>query len=340
VLPGATRMVRRCEGNGGTADAVLTIENSISYMTRKGLVATSRGRDWKGITYDVYGPVSDIEIDTPPVDHHALAYCLEGSGRLWQKRGGRTHESVICAGSLIVMSAGDCRSWRGTAPGSLRIRIPTGLLVEAATEITPGKGCAPELIDVFHTRDPFIGRLASILISELECPTHPAQSLIIESLAYVLAGHLLRTYDAFDRSEVKSTALGPRTLASVISYIEDHTQGPVSLGTLAGIANLSRFHFARMFKRSVGVSPMKYVEQNRIRKSQALIREARHSLSEIALAVGFADQSHFTRRFRLHSGCTPSNYASSLRANRSRSSHRQYESPHSGLNSTSRMVRV
>jgi AraC family transcriptional regulator len=287
-------------------------------MTTAGLIATSRGRGWKGITYDVYGLVTDVEIDTPPVDHHALGYCLEGSGRLWQRRGGRTHESVLRAGSLVVMAAGDPRSWRGTAPASLRIRIPGTLLAEAALETTNNTGRTPELIDVFHTRDLFIGQMASMLTSELDRPVHPAQSLIIESISYALSAHLVRHYDAFRQDEAKVAGLGPRALASVISYIEDHAHESIALDTLAGLANVSRFHFARMFKLSIGVSPMTYVEQGRIRKAQNLIKEGKLSLAAIGMAVGFADQSHFTRRFRLHIGCTPSHYASILGVDRSR----------------------
>jgi AraC family transcriptional regulator len=289
--------------------SLLTIENSISYMTTKGLIATSRGRNWKGITYDVYGQVSDIELDTPPVDHHAVSYCLQGSGRLWQRRGGRSHESVIRTGSLIVMAAGDSRSWRGTAAPSLRIRMPIALLSEAAMEIGGNSGRPSELIDLFNTRDLFIGQLAPILVSELEGPAHPAQSLLIESISYVLAGHLLRHYDAFKRNEGKIIGLAPRTLAMVIAYIEEHAHEAIALDTLARIASVSRFHFARMFKLSTGVSPMMYVEQNRIRRAQVLIKEEQLSLAAIAAEVGFADQSHFTRRFRLHMGCTPSGYA-------------------------------
>ncbi len=229
-----------------------------------------------------------------------------------RKRGGRTHESVVRTGSVIVMAAGDSRSWRGTAAPSLRIRIPIALLAEAAMEIGSHVGQRPELIDVFNTRDLFIGQLAPILVSELERPAHPAQSLLIESISYALAGHLLRHYDAFRRKDGKITGLVPRTLALVTEYIEQNAHEGIALDTLARIANVSRFHFARMFKLSTGVSPMMYVEQNRIRKAQALIKEEQLSLAAIAAAVGFADQSHFTRRFRLHVGCTPSTYAMNL----------------------------
>jgi AraC family transcriptional regulator len=190
--------------------------------------------------------------------------------------------------------------------------MPITLLTEAATEIGSNSGRPPELVDVFNTRDLFIGQLAPILVSELERPAHPAQSLLIESVSYVLAGHLLRHYDAFKRNEERIIGLAPRTLAVVIAYIEEHAHETIALDTLARIANVSRFHFARMFKLSTGVSPMMCVEQNRIRKAQALIKEEQLSLAAIAVEVGFADQSHFTRRFRLHVGCTPSDYAMSL----------------------------
>jgi AraC family transcriptional regulator len=291
---------------------LLTIENSISLMTTKGLIATSRGRNWKGITYDVYGHVSDIELDTPPVDHHAVGYCLYGSGRLWHRRGGRTYEGVIRTGSVIVMAAGGPRSWRGVVASSLRIRIPDALLSEAAMEIGGHAGRPPELVDVFNSRDLFIGQLAPILVSELERPAHPVQSLQIESISYLLAGHLLRHYDASRHHEEKITGLAPRVLATVIAYIEEHAHEAIALDTLASMANVSRFHFARMFKLSTGVSPMTYVEKNRIRKAQSLIKQEQLSLAAIAAEVGFADQSHFTRRFRLHVGCTPSDYATNL----------------------------
>ncbi|MEI9979751.1 MAG: helix-turn-helix transcriptional regulator [Edaphobacter sp.] len=183
---------------------------------------------------------------------------------------------------------------------------------DAAAEIGRTTSRPVELIDMFHTRDIFIGQLAPILVSELERSAHPAQPLIVESASLLLAAHLLRHYDAFKRSETKLTGLGPRSLASVVSYIEDHSQQTVTLDQLAGIANVSRFHFARMFKLSTGLTPMTYVEQTRIRKAQDLIKKAELSFAEVGIAVGFADQSHFTRRFRLHVGCTPSDYASSL----------------------------
>jgi AraC family transcriptional regulator len=106
-----------------------------------------------------------------------------------------------------------------------------------------------------------------------------------------------------------SKKLGPNFLSEVIAYIEDHTDTQIRLDELANIAGVSRFHFSRLFKKTTGKSPMVYVAQSRIRKAQQLILSGKSTLAEVALMVGFADQSHFTRQFQLYAGCTPAVYA-------------------------------
>jgi AraC family transcriptional regulator len=106
-----------------------------------------------------------------------------------------------------------------------------------------------------------------------------------------------------------SPGLGTRALAAVIGYIDAHLEEPVRLSELARLTNVSRFHFCRLFRRSTGLSPMAYLERSRVERAQRLIGQGRLSLAEIALEVGFADQSHFTRRFQRHSGCTPGAFA-------------------------------
>jgi transcriptional regulator GlxA family with amidase domain len=79
------------------------------------------------------------------------------------------------------------------------------------------------------------------------------------------------------------------------------------------VAGLSVCHFARMFKQTVGVSPHCYVLQCRVKRTQELLADTDMPLSEIAIAVGFSDQSHYTRWFREIVGITPGNYRWSMR---------------------------
>jgi AraC family transcriptional regulator len=99
----------------------------------------------------------------------------------------------------------------------------------------------------------------------------------------------------------------------VREFIEAHLEENISLQVLAAIVGLSMCHFARAFKQSEGVTPHDYVLRCRVKRAQELLADTDLPLSEIAIAVGFADQSHCARRFREHVGLTPSRYRWSLR---------------------------
>jgi AraC-like DNA-binding protein len=76
-------------------------------------------------------------------------------------------------------------------------------------------------------------------------------------------------------------------------------------GGLANVVALSRSHFSRAFKRSLGFSPMEYVVVRRVERAKAMISGTREPLAEVALTCGFADQAHFNRRFRDIVGVSP-----------------------------------
>jgi AraC family transcriptional regulator len=129
-------------------------------------------------------------------------------------------------------------------------------------------------------------------------------------MAVALCAHLLRSYTNVVGIEERSTAtVDVAAVGRAIAYIEDNPDRAISLRELAAAAGLSRFHFSRLFKRHLGLSPAKYVECARIEQAKALIVNAEMSLANIAHAVGFADQSHFSRRFRVHAGRTPAAFA-------------------------------
>jgi AraC-like DNA-binding protein len=99
--------------------------------------------------------------------------------------------------------------------------------------------------------------------------------------------------------------LTPCALRRVREYIEEHLVENIELETLAEIAGLSKWHFARAFKQSVGTPPHCYLIQRRLERAKGLLAETDLSLAHIALKSGFSDQSHFSRRFRVFIGVTP-----------------------------------
>jgi AraC family transcriptional regulator len=100
-----------------------------------------------------------------------------------------------------------------------------------------------------------------------------------------------------------------RLLRAVLDYVEDCPHQLLSLSELASVAGISRFHFSRPFRESMGISPIKYVERSRLEAARRMIVSGRQTLSQIAIATGFADQSHFTRRFKRHFAMTPAQFA-------------------------------
>jgi AraC-like DNA-binding protein len=102
-------------------------------------------------------------------------------------------------------------------------------------------------------------------------------------------------------------------LRRVAEYVEAHLSSSVDLATLAAVAGLSIHHFAREFKHSVGITPHHYVITKRVERAQDMLARTDLSLSEVALAVGFADQSHLARHFRQMLGTTPGQFRWSQR---------------------------
>jgi AraC family transcriptional regulator len=92
-----------------------------------------------------------------------------------------------------------------------------------------------------------------------------------------------------------------RTLA----HIEANLASKMDIDDLANGVALSRSHFSRAFKRSLGFSPMEYIIVRRVERAKAMISGTREPLAEVALACGFAYQAHLNRRFRDIVGISP-----------------------------------
>lgn len=102
--------------------------------------------------------------------------------------------------------------------------------------------------------------------------------------------------------------LAPGVVRRIRDYIEVHIGQRITVKLLAKLANLSICYFVRAFKRSLGVTPHDYLIRRRVELTMRLLSATDMALSEIAFAVGFADQSHCSRRFRQHVGMSPCDY--------------------------------
>jgi len=100
-------------------------------------------------------------------------------------------------------------------------------------------------------------------------------------------------------------------LRRIRAYIDAHIGEHISLDDMANQAGISRFHFARQFRLSTGVSPMEYLRQMRIERSKSILQSREATIAEVAATLGFSDQSHFTRTFGRLVGVSPGSFARS-----------------------------
>jgi AraC family transcriptional regulator len=273
--------------------------------------ASSANRPWAGMTVQIHNWPSAGSVVSPILDHDLLAMRYTGTVRLVQSRAGKRHHAFVVPGNVTIHSRGYESHWNWDRPGAIVIaRIPQYLLCEAADATLTHAPTEVELKNCFGARDPFVEPIVNLMAYEVQQAAHPVQYLIAESLSCALAGHLVQRFNVRQRPQLSDPAgLDPRALSRVLDYIHANPSGPITLSRLAKLAGVSRFHFARMFRRSTGESPMAYFERTRIARAQELIRSRQHTLAAVAAALGYADQAHFTRRFRRAVGCTPAVYA-------------------------------
>ncbi|HHA1890487.1 TPA: helix-turn-helix domain-containing protein [Enterobacter ludwigii] len=134
-----------------------------------------------------------------------------------------------------------------------------------------------------------------------------ANQLTLSTASTLLMTHLLQHYSSVQwKLPVVTGGLSPFVLLNVLAFIEENLSQPLTLAELAEQAALSEYHFARMFRQSMGLAPHQYVMQRRMEKAKALVQHTTTPLTDIALACGFNSASHFSNRFRSMMGITPS----------------------------------
>ena len=102
--------------------------------------------------------------------------------------------------------------------------------------------------------------------------------------------------------------LSSTRLWRALALVEERFDQPLAVEEMAEAVHLSPFHFARMFRRSTGMSPHAFVTRRRMEKAKELLATGGQSIAEIARAVGYRTQAHFTRVFHGVEGITPRRY--------------------------------
>lgn len=205
-------------------------------------------------------------------------------------------ETFVSPGAVIFGNLGEEFAFRHLdARGNRRtvLALSHAAIVEVANDcgmadarfplaVVPSSRAATRFLD--------IGHLASVRHSNDE----RALSIVAAGLRLTKSAPL----PAISQSDVKR-------VLQVARYVEEFHWRPCDLVELAALADLSRYHFIRVFKNATGASPRQYVINTRLRAVAAKLRHSRAPITRIALEVGFNDISHFNHTFRRQFGVSP-----------------------------------
>ena len=129
-----------------------------------------------------------------------------------------------------------------------------------------------------------------------------------EEIAFELAGGIIRMKPPTGRDPVGAAERDRDRVAGALRVLETSFVQSHTLAELAQIAGLSRYHFLRMFKRVMGLTPHQWILRARLRDAAQRLVASRALVTDIALEVGFEDLSNFVRSFRAEFGVSPSRY--------------------------------
>ncbi len=263
-------------------------------------IITSSDLGWKTITVTEFKqPPGDTKI-TPDLEH-TIALCLASKPyRIWQAIGDRQYSGIYSRGDISLAPAKLPCSYKVYGDDHyLEIKIPTSILEQVAIEMMNSDLAHLELRTEFRDRHPQIEQLAMMLRSELYRGRDGVGQLYVDSLANALMVNILRDYSITQpQIAIYQGGLSDRQLIKVTEFIQDNLNRSIKLEDLATHLGISKFHFSRLFKKSLGISPHQYVMQQRIELAKQLLSKSNLPISDIALECGFSSHAHLGKYFQ------------------------------------------
>ncbi len=270
------------------------------------------GLGWPGIEVVRFIGYEEVSLSPQP-KHHAIIHLNRDPLNLTQRLDGRLRGERVHRGEVAIIPEGRAWEWGFTGEAAsdlLPLCLDDGFLREVArgVDVDPD---GVEIVSLLGGRDPKIEQIGLLLKEEGESGGLLGGKLYAESLATALAIHLIREHSSLGKNAARKASreynggLSRRALKEAVDYIGDNLGNDLRLAEISGAAHMSPYHFSRLFKKSTGLTPHKYVIERRVRRARELLRGSALPIAEISLLCGFASQSHLNRHFKSLLGVTP-----------------------------------
>jgi AraC-like DNA-binding protein len=130
-------------------------------------------------------------------------------------------------------------------------------------------------------------------------------SVALDEIGWALAARVHAVVRGVDERSGPSKPVDRDRAIEAAAFITAHIDEELSLEALARRMGLSPFHFLRLFRRELKITPHQYLIRARLRRAAGLLLDTSAPVTQVAYAVGFADLSNFVRTFHRDVGCSP-----------------------------------
>ena len=272
------------------------------------LLHESQTAAWAGFRLGIFEAISK-EVSGQRGEHAVLAMILRG----------RTRARIVSHGDQCDFSPGPdsvglfapCLdiSWTrwDCEPGAERMMIELDFadLTRAGDLDAMVAGRRRVLRQDLTMRDGHIAALMRLIAAEVRLGS-PHGSLYATSLSLGLAAYLFSEKGESGRTRVRERGrLTASQKSRVLDVVEQRLAEDIALDDLAAAAGVSRFHFLRLFKNSLGITPHRFVMDQRLAAARKLLAETDERLADVAASTGFSSQSHLSTTMRRRLGVTP-----------------------------------
>jgi AraC family transcriptional regulator len=283
-----------------------------------GLLLSSIDRGWFGLSAELRNHRKGVIPWSSPQSNTEICVDLSGNDSLVTRRAAGVEDRRVARHGTIWLSP------PGLPEGSveiaedlvgiLHIYLPPSRFSQLYLGIDIDESSVRLLRYEGAFEDALLFEIAHAIAAELRAQTW-AGSVLVETLANSLAARLVQKHtraSVLSPPRLTREGLDRRRLYRVLDYIAANLEGDLTIDRMASIANLSKYHFARAFRKSTGQSPHSYVSAKRFERAKALLMQGERSLVDIALALGFSCQANFTRAFKQATGQTPGHFRENL----------------------------
>lgn len=262
--------------------------------------AIASGQDWSIHDYTCHAGPRDRPFEERH-DGATIAAVVAGSFT-YRSDSGR---ALLCPGAFLLGNAGkcfECGHDHSTGDRCIAFNFSPALFAEISA-------CAAGTSRfVFPAATLPVSRHLTALVAKTEClgsgvPPDAAGEVaahVAETVIAAMSGHVTRLAHISRRDE--------RRIADVLKHIEAHASDPLELDTLADLVCMSKYHFLRVFRRAVGMTPYQFLLSVRMRRAAVRLTGTSESVATIAFDAGFGDLSTFNHRFRDLFGMNPGAY--------------------------------